>query len=235
MSKNILLVDKRVQAYETIVSATNLELCVPIVFDYYTETVEDIKAKIMNELSSSASTCTSTSPGICIGLLQHNYKLPFYSLVQPQAIGETGEAPALGSIVYNVSSQDPTLETWSELRNFISWCKTTPEVNATCFDMMACALYSDTNWKHVIDTLIAQTGVEIRASTDNTGAASLGGNWFLESHTGVNLKTAYFTEAIEGYRGILAVDVNIQNALNKITISGDGLYNILSSIFALKT
>jgi len=38
MSKNILLVDKRVQAYETIVSSTNLELCVPIVFDYNTET-----------------------------------------------------------------------------------------------------------------------------------------------------------------------------------------------------
>jgi len=31
------------------------------------------------------------------------------------------------------------------------------------------------------------------------------------------------------------VAVNIQDALNKITISGDGLYNILSSIFALKT
>jgi len=120
--------------------------------------VEDIKAKIINELSLSASTCTSTSPGICIGLLQHNYKTPFYSLVQPEAL-------APGSIVYNVLSQDR--------------------------------------------------------------------DWFLESHNGVNLKTVYFTEAIEGYRGTLAVDVNIQNALNKITISGDGLYNILSSIFAL--
>jgi hypothetical protein len=55
----------------------------------------------------------------------------------------------------------------------------------------------------VIDTLTAQTGVTVRASTDDTGAASLGGDWFLESHTGVNLKTVYFTEAIEEYMGIL--------------------------------
>lgn len=33
MSKNILLVDKRVEAYETIVSAVNLDVCVPVVFD----------------------------------------------------------------------------------------------------------------------------------------------------------------------------------------------------------
>ena len=64
--------------------------------------------------------------------------------------------------------------------------------------MMACALYSDAtnNWKYIIDTLTAQTGVTIRASNDDTGAASLGGDWFLESHTGVNWNTVYFTEAI---------------------------------------
>jgi len=111
-------------------------------------------------------------------------------------------AGSTGSRVFNVAVQDPTLETWSELRDFINWCKTTPEVNATYFDMMACALYSDTNWKYVIDTLTTQTGVTIRASTDNTGTSSRGGDWFLESHTGVNLKTVYFTEAIEKYNGI---------------------------------
>jgi hypothetical protein len=183
MSKNILLVDKRVEAYETIVSAVNPELCVPIVFDYYTETVEDIKAKIQRQSVAGATH---------IGLVQHNYGLHQYRLF----------AGGAGSRVFNVAVQDPILETWTELRDFISWCKTTPEVNATYFDMMACALYSDTNWKYVIDTLTTQTGVTIRASTDDTGASSLGGDWFLESHTGVNLKDIYFTEAIEQYNGI---------------------------------
>jgi len=186
MLKNILLVDKRVEAYEIIVSAVNPDICIPIVFDYYTETVEDIKAKIRSQ---------NVSGSTHIGLIQHNYGLPRYKLFE----GSTE------SRVFNVAVQDPTLETWTELRDFISWCKTTPEVNAQYFDMMACALYSDINWKYVIDTLTAQTGVTIRASTDDTGASSEGGDWFLESHTGVNLKTVYFTEAIEQYTGILLI------------------------------
>jgi uncharacterized protein YjbI with pentapeptide repeats len=71
------------------------------------------------------------------------------------------------------------------------------------FDMMACALYSDVNWKYIIDKLETQTGVTIRASTDDTGAATLGGDWFLETHASMNLKTVYFTEAIEEYNGTL--------------------------------
>jgi hypothetical protein len=103
--------------------------------------------------------------------------------------------------VLSVESQDPELDHWTQFRDFIGWCKT--EMNTAHFDMMACALYSDTNWKYVIDTLTTQTGVTVRASTDNTGAATQGGNWFLESHTGVNLKGVYFTELIEEYRGVL--------------------------------
>ena len=44
--KNILLIDKRVQDYETIVRATDPELCIPVLFDYYTDTTDDIKARI---------------------------------------------------------------------------------------------------------------------------------------------------------------------------------------------
>ena len=69
--------------------------------------------------------------------------------------------------------------------------------------MMACALYSNPDWKYVIDKLTELTGVTVRASTDDTGSAALGGDWFLESHTGVNLKDVYFTEAIENFSGIL--------------------------------
>ena len=194
MSKNIILIDKRVQSYETIISAVNNDICIPIQFDYYADTIEDIKSRIMSEVSTSTLDSNAVR---CIGLVQHNYNLPFYRLV-----GTTNnETP--GCIVVGVEVQDPTLETWSEFRDFIIWCKNTPEIRAAHFDMMACALYSDHSWKYIIDTLTVKTGVTIRASTDDTGAASLGGDWFLESHTGINLKTVYFTELIEEYRGVL--------------------------------
>jgi len=196
MQRNIVLIDKRVQDYETILEATNQKVCIPITFDYYTDTIEDIKARI------SATIKTDVNVNIverCIGLLQHNYNQPFYDLVATKAPNE------VSSVVIGVAERDPELTTWTPLRDLIEWCHSTPEIRATYFDMMACALYSETNrdWKYIIDTLARQTGVTIRASTDNTGASTLGGDWFLESHTGVNLKDLYFTEAIEEYQGIL--------------------------------
>ena len=203
--KNILLIDKRVQDYDTLVRATDSELCIPVLFDYYTDTINDIKARILTACCESDAPPSPPPPTPppptndatqrCIGLIQHNYNRPFYNFIA------SSDTP--GSVVLGVTNNDPDLETHSPLRDLITWCHTTLEINAAYFDMMACALYSNPDWKYIIDTLSAQTGVTIRASTDDTGAASLGGDWFLESHTGVNLKTVYFTEAIEEYRGIL--------------------------------
>ena len=182
---NILLIDKRVSRYEDIVAAIDPALAVGVVFDYFEDTFDTVKARI-GALANSI-----TANGMSVGLLQHNYRTPMFSMLASADI-----AP-----VSSVAAQDPELARWTQFRDFIAWCKT--EHGAAHFDMMACALYSNKDWKYVIDTLTAQTGVTVRASTDNTGSAALGGDWFLESHTGVNLKTVYFTEAIEEYRGIL--------------------------------
>jgi uncharacterized protein YjbI with pentapeptide repeats/alpha-tubulin suppressor-like RCC1 family protein len=200
--KNILLIDKRVHDYETIVGATDPELCIPLLFDYYTDTIDDIKARISAACESVPTPIEGSDR--CIGLIQHNYNQPFYNLVA----GDTG------SVVLGVEELDHVLTTWSLLRELIVWCKNTPNVSARYFDMMACALYANKDWKYIIDTLETQTGVTIRASTDDTGAASLGGDWFLETHAGVNLKTVYFTETIDEYKGVLLSMTNI-NRINK--------------------
>ena len=186
--KNILLIYKRVQDYETIVGATDPELCIPILFDYYTDTIDDIKARISAACESEVSPTPTDDDATqrCIGLLQHNYNRPFYNLVSAHT----------GSVILGVTNNDPELTSWSPLRDLITWCNTTPGIQTGYFDMMACALYSNVDWKYIIETLTTQTDVTIRASTDDTGAASLGGDWFLETHAGVNLKTVYFTEAI---------------------------------------
>jgi alpha-tubulin suppressor-like RCC1 family protein/uncharacterized protein YjbI with pentapeptide repeats len=179
---NILLIDKRVQDYETIVAAIDPALAAGVVFDYYEDTFDTVKTR-MREFGIASHS---------VGLIQHNYRAPMFTMLASADV-----AP-----IAQVATQDPDLAAWTQFRDFISWCKT--ELNTAHFDMMACALYSDPDWKYVIDTLTTQTGVTVRASTDDTGAAALGGDWFLESHTGINLKTVYFTEAIEEYRGIFA-------------------------------
>ncbi len=191
---NLVLIDKRVTDYAAIVNAVDVSNDAHyIVFDVFelggTGTGSDgpfaaIQAKI-SELNIPAFTS--------VGLVQHNNNAPFY-----QMFGPACDPPAT---IMGVETADPTLQTWSGVAGFITALKTNYGIQN--FDMMACALYSDPNWKYIIDTLTVQTGVTIRASTDDTGAAALGGNWFLESHTGVNLKDVYFTEAIENYRGVL--------------------------------
>jgi len=67
--KNILIIDKRVQDYETIVSATNSALCIPVLFDYYTDTIAELKARVL-EVCRSDDDDDGTHR--CIGLIQQN-------------------------------------------------------------------------------------------------------------------------------------------------------------------
>ena len=153
--KNILLIDKRVQDYETIVNAIDPELCIPVLFDYYTDTINDIKERISTACESAvAPTLTEVDHDEaqrCIGLIQHNYNQPFYNLIA----GDTG------SIVLGVEERDYDLTTWSLLRELIVWCKNNANVSARYFDMMACALYANKDWKYIIDTLETQSGVTV--------------------------------------------------------------------------
>lgn len=211
--KNILLLDTRVNEYEKIVSAVNTDICATITFDY-TDTLDDIKSKILTELANVVEPASTTLGGRSIGLLQHNYNLPVYNIVQ--------NLDHAGSVVTGVSDLDPSLESWSPLKNFIFWCKTNQQVNAQYFDMMACALYSNNDWKYIIDNLSIQTEVIIRASTNDTGSYILGGDWFLESNSGVNLKGLYFTDLIDSYGYLLTL------AIGSIESSNGRLYEVLT-------
>lgn len=192
---SVLLVDKRIQDYETVVGAIKPDDVRCIVFDVFdADTVCQEQPEvtsfqyILNKIAELNIGSFSN-----IGIVQHNKNTPFHQFF---ALSK-GE----NSTVAAVETVDPTLETWSGFSGFITTLKTTYGVLNV--DLMACALYSNPDWKYVIDTLAVNTGTTIRASTDDTGAAALGGDWFLESHTGVNLKDVYFTEAIENYNGLL--------------------------------
>ena len=101
MPKNIILIDKRVQDYETILAAVDTNICIPVLFDYYTDTIADIKARIAE---AAEATEAVTSLRRCVGLLQHNYNRPFYNLVA---------ADTPGSVITNVADRDPELATWA--------------------------------------------------------------------------------------------------------------------------
>jgi uncharacterized protein YjbI with pentapeptide repeats len=186
----LLLIDSRVSNYQDIINAKQPSVH-HIVFDapsrptHSTKLIKNIEDQIA-ALGLSAITS--------IGLVQHNDGLPFYEIFGPLS-------DVVKPQIHAVETHDPDFQTWNSISIFIT--KLRRNYGIVNFDMMACALYSNPDWKYIIDRLTALTGVTVRASTDDTGAASLGGDWFLESHTGVNLKSVYFTDAIESYNGIL--------------------------------
>jgi len=141
---NILLIDKRVSRYEDIVAAIDPTLAVGIVFDYFEDTFETLKVRI-RDLDVSNTNATPNS----VGLVQHNYRAPMFSMLAAEQ-----NATSSSCIVSRVEVLDPELATWTQFKDFIKWCKS--EHGATHFDMMACALYSNSTrrpkgvWRRVV-------------------------------------------------------------------------------------
>jgi len=145
-----------------------------------------------------------------IGIIQHaGFSDRGYKLV---------DAEEHFACIENVEERDPVLSSWSGFITFIKslfYLSPTPAPNDThTLDLMACALYSDLNWRFIIDRLADENQITIRASLDNTGAQSIGGNWILEASSGTSesvstdLTTVYFTQEIAKWKYVLGTYVD---------------------------
>ena len=72
-------------------------------------------------------------------------------------------------------------------------------------DFLACNLLRYTEWTQYLDLLKSfKSGLAVGASNDDTGNLQYGGNWTMEN-TLDNIKTVYFSSAIENYTGLLSM------------------------------
>jgi alpha-tubulin suppressor-like RCC1 family protein len=170
---SLLLIDSRITANELIVQAMN-DNTQCIIFDYSVDTIETLKAKISEHPSPEFSS---------VGIVQHNYSTPIYQLLHSMQ----------SSVLENVETMDVSLESWSELKDFVAFLKDSKKTQY--YDLLACNIYSDPNWKYVLTLLDSQCAIHFRASSDTTG---WGGNWILESDN-VDLTQLYFTDKIADY------------------------------------
>jgi uncharacterized protein YjbI with pentapeptide repeats len=142
-----------------------------------------------------------------VGIIQHAYMMngnATYTFLKMINAKEDAVAvgAADGALLTDVMSIDPNLLTWQPLVSTLTTILTRHQ--STTLDLMACAIYADPNWKYVIDELERRMGITIRASTDNTGASAMGGNWILETDN-VNLTDVYFTDGINSWSHLLAI------------------------------
>jgi uncharacterized protein YjbI with pentapeptide repeats len=208
----VLLVDQRIQGYESIVSAVKPDVrCIVFDVNQVDETCKQQSITSFQYMTNKIAEL-GVSSFSSIGVVQHNFNTPYHHFF--------GVNPSELVTIASIESVDPTLQTWVGMTGFISGLKTT--YNIQNLDLMACALYSNPDWKYIIDTLTTQTQVTIRASTDDTGATEMGGNWFLESHTGVNLKSVYFTDSIDSFSGLLDMGMGV------FLSSGGGWMNMIT-------
>jgi alpha-tubulin suppressor-like RCC1 family protein len=173
---NLLLIDSRVPDIATLKASVN-ETTTCIEFNTKTDTLNTLVSKITGTFE-------------CIGIVQHNYGGHKYSLVSSM----------VGGLLKNVEKKDKDLNTWSNFKILIRHLKTNNGLKH--LDMMACAIYSNPNWKYVLDKLEKDLDVDIRSSKDDTGSKD-NANWFLESD-GINLRDVYFTDKISEYKGVLS-------------------------------
>jgi len=107
---------------------------------------------------------------------------------------------------------------WQPFFNFLSGIN-----GLQYFDFLGCSLASDARWKEAF-VWMEETGVNIRASTDETGNIASGGNWILEDGS-VDAKELYFKEGIGIYWIIDVIDNNLYYNGKKVTSGGYIAYN----------
>jgi alpha-tubulin suppressor-like RCC1 family protein len=173
----LLLVDNRVKDVQTVTQSL-LPGVDFVLVDFETDTYETLVAKIPVKTYDS------------VGIFEENYELNTYQLVS--SFGN--------SVLTNVETQDPTLETWSKYKSLLSYFKNT--LKAKNLDLMGCNINSSPDWNYVIDYLGKQFQIKINSSNDNTGSPDFGGNWILESGN-QDLVGKYFSNNIDTYQFVL--------------------------------
>ena len=106
-------------------------------------------------------------------------------------------------------------ESWNPFFDFLRGIK-----GLQYFDFLGCSLASDDTWKQVF-LWMEETGINVRASLDDTGNVVSGGNWILEDGV-IDAKQLYFTDAIQAYIGLLvSATITTTNSTSYTLVDGD--------------
>jgi uncharacterized protein YjbI with pentapeptide repeats len=140
----------------------------------------------------------------CVGIIQHAFPVNIgYKFVNNYGTSNGGSSHH--ALIENIQSADPNLSSWADFVGFIQSLKTV--FHMTTLDMMACALYSNPDWRYIIDLLAVRENITIRASLDNTGTVLDEGNWILETND-IDLTDIYFTDKIYEWKYVLTTYID---------------------------
>ena len=173
----LLLIDDRVKDVQTVTDSLldNVDF---VMVDFENDTLETLISKIPTKIYDS------------VGIFEENYDSNSYQFVK--SFGT--------SILTNVITEDPKLETWSQYKILLLYFKNTLHINT--LDLMGCNINSNPDWNFIMQYLGTEFQIIINSSNDNTGSPNFGGNWILETDN-TDLVGKYFSNNINNYQFIL--------------------------------
>ena len=118
-----------------------------------------------------------------VGLVQHADFNSGFNILRKETVGMN-------------SDTEPYL-TFTSLLEFMTKIKLK---GVQTFDFLGCGLYDPINTPAIFAYLEGASGLDLRASTNLTGASP--GDWIMESDN-VNIKSVYWTDDIDQYKGTL--------------------------------
>jgi len=214
--RNILLIDTNFNYFPSITTFIDLNKSDFIYFNSNEHTFNDIKLMIRqkNQLQYNS---------VCI--LQNYSNSQFYQIT-------TKEKKCLLS---SVETDDSSLSSWNEFIDFINSLKT--EFSFTNLDLLAFTLYSDLNWKYVIDNLETQLQLPIRSSINSSQVEYS----FFETHKGINLRDSYLVNiqtpviqelnSVSNTKKLLLIDNRIKDIETIINSMNENTYCIVFNYF----
>lgn len=192
--ENVILFDLSLKKHLKYIKDSILPNTITVNFNSDTDSFEDIKNKLLKISKKNNIELKNVS------IMQHNRNyLDNYTILQE----ETG-------ILKDVELSDPSLNTWINFKSFVFFLQN--EINVENLDLLMCNIYSNNNWKYIIDKINQETpNITIRSSEDVTGHTLFDGDWILESpEIDVNLVGVYFNKKI------LDLSIKLENNPNII-------------------
>ena len=180
----ILLIDKRVEQYQKFVNGANSSTFTIVYKD--TSKHKHLEEFLVANLKH-VTRLAIVSHGLPGGEHHYYHNLSFM---------ESEHFFKMSDLTSGVTQYSPNVA-------FLKTLLTKMSINR--MDFLACNLLQYTEWTQYLDLLKSfKSGLVVGASNDDTGNLQYGGNWTMEN-TLDNIKTVYFSSAIENYTGLLSI------------------------------
>ena len=192
--ENVILYDLSLKKHLKYIKDSILPNTITVNFNSDTDSFEDIKYKLLKISEKNNIELKNVS------IMQHNRNyLDNYTVLKE----ETG-------ILKDIDLIDPSLNSWSLFKDFVLFLQ--DDIGVYNLDLLMCNIYSNYNWKYIIDKINEETpNITIRSSEDVTGHTLFDGDWILESPgIDVNLVGVYFNKKI------LDLSIKLENNPNII-------------------